>query len=372
MPFNQLAFIRCRHTPITITVPRVDAGELAMEAWQFERMWDGAYIFWSIDFIIKQILPHLSKTTSDWRFRWWHWWQTHFQRLGGPSSHLRVSIKAAPEFDAAGICLSRFPKPTVSTAAFVLILLRLGSPCVNEKNDDHRMAWFRLLRDIIRSCVSFPITWTVYRFPKPTPMWADVCGRSPVKLTILRGQIDHEPLLHAYPAYKDLCTKAMLRFDAPIPLENYCTAVMQFGRRGDWIVMQLVRLLQKHIDAHIMGAQNSPPPAAEAAPVSALLVRGRRSLKHNFTARVLKSHTLTVERQMLLHWLTARAMLKNERYWTQAFDASRIGGINRLIAVICVAGQILWCPPLATDYVSLFFGLEREPFFNHSDFLEVF
>ena len=179
-------------------------------------------------------------------------------------------------------------------------------------------------------------------------------GNSFIRLPLQGTKLDISPLLVADDR---LATPVRsLGLQAMMELADLLWRLDAEGRKMQWLYQQLVHALAHQMEltlleeVSILQASDSSA-SAPLPPESLLLQRGdlsRRpaSRKQQQLLRMNRLNMTTGTRQLLKYMLALREHFQSEQVLHVSFDASRVGGKNRLLGFMTRPDGIGgWCPP---------------------------
>ena len=394
---------RQKHRAVSIPLSVVGRGEPAkVDAFAFTNPTSGVYVRWSLPSLHKEFMSQAGETCSRWYQNWWQWWAKFIGTFGvDPAGHLRKASWTKHTADEAeeDDCTRFLPAASLSTFALIILLSRWANPSKSskDKNSTISASWTVCLQGVVGTFMSKGVLDLVMFLDAAVELRPSLPmnGNNMCTVRLTNGLIDMTPLVDCDEAAVVQAMACVKPFRSPtqVPLFEACLAFEQAGRRAGWLFKQLVFNIACFVESAILESLE-PPPAGEAGQARApdlpdALVLAGRAQKHQMWRAARLAHKLKIcpvkindrARRILNYFFCLRRSFSTERTVHVAFDASRVGGRNRLLGFISRPdGLGAWLPPQALSSRRNFQGTQRfyssSGFFPktglHKDFLDVF
>lgn len=319
----------------------------------FQHRAGGARVWWAIGLIRKGIF---GQTSATWLYGWWDHWHRSLQALGLAVPHLRYAqqtkqtnkVRAAADWDMWR-CL---PHPCVSTFALVVILARLCKPQTghfrHDKNGEHIAGWSAFAR------AWFAKVWAQESVECVVMM--DDCvqvrpglpfgGHDPAPIFARAGRLDLRALA-AHPLGSQVldhvrCVDASHADFLTVLIETSC-------KQFKWFFKQLVWLFATHCEEALLHFQEHGEKEVELPQDPFAAKRG--TVGETWKRFVKRRVDGDRHKRMFGHLYSSRKYFQEAKgangflQISAAFDASRVGGLGRMVGVVARGNDLAWPPP---------------------------
>lgn len=326
----------------------------------------GVYVLWSLNSLYAVFINAVQSTCSKWYQNWWKWWEKTVIRFGIDCySHLRkpcaYTLSSADD-EATNHC--RFlPYATMSTFSALVLLAKWGTCATHrpQKNQGFVRNWsdcFQGLFDTFAYCEE-PTAILVYLDPLvEMRVGLPTKGNNAIELIIDQGHIDLTPLTTCDEACVVKLLELLETFPVPnaVPLALFCLELSKSGRKGMWLWSQIISCVARIIDVVVMEKLKTisadQTNLLHSGDPETLLV-SRAGAQRQFRARREKLRMQIAplklddrDRRLLHYFFCIRELFNDAGTIHVAFDASRIGGLNRMLGFITRPnGEGAWMPP---------------------------
>lgn len=362
-----------RHEALQIPVPLpARAIPVKITIFLLKQSVSGVWLLWSMSSWYQTCLGDSATCTcSRWYQNWWPWWGKLLVSFGLDASHLRKPVANSSKGDADPL---RFlAEPTMSTTAMVILLSRWSSESKSskDKNEPAKLAWQACLQGVLRFAfdetrsVNFAVYLDLAVSVRPgLPM----VGVNQVRLPVRGCLIDLRPVLECdEPAVlQSLQAVGKIHMPSQVHLFELCVMMDSAGRKVQWLWKQFVHNITCVIDSTVLQlAETVHGPTSDNVeetdtdiPAEDLLIgriaaqRQRRLAKHKLKLSPLIS-TVSA-RRILQYFLSSRKHFQKQQCLHVAFDASRVGGLSRMLGFISRPdGFGAWMAPQAIKQTEL-------------------
>jgi hypothetical protein len=309
----------------------------------------GAWVLWSLSSMFGQIITGVDTTCASWYHNWWPWWRKILEKLGmDPAKHLRKPMMINVGSKAAEMDPLRFLHvPVLSSYAVIALLTRWGNISKGSvaKNEETRQAW-RLLRESMFKkfivCHEFvELCFYIDSAAVATP-GLPLQGLNGIRLPVRNGNMDLTPFASSdLPMLSCIPTKFQHLEDlSAVPISEVCDVIEAGGRSTHCLWMQMVVSLGAMIEQSIICNLAVVEPDEVFVSESHLLAgtaerqRMGRLLRFQSKMKIAPQCTVDMCLRLLQFFFAIRCAFVNLRCFSLACDASRLGGLNRMIGFV--------------------------------------
>ena len=320
---------------------------IAAPTFKFQHVCRGARVWWGLGEIRKQLLGDTKP--SVWIYDWWWSWAKHCERFGLEIPHMRFAkaCKRSSASAAAYDIYRSLQTPTVSSYALVLILMRLSKAQTGQGRQDkiksHVALWSVFARSLIRKfsrdglCewVLMLDTQVVVRPGLP------IAGASAVSVPFHNGCVDLRQC-QGHPNGNQVVAAlgAVSLHEVDVLDLMMCTSRVSLA----WFCKQLLWHVGEMIDANVAQADDSLEGVASRPQAS--LVRSAPMTTQAVWYRRQQEGSRNLN--LIAYLFASRRLFSTHRgHVGFAFDASRVGGLSRLLGIGSVGNIVTWFPPQA-------------------------
>lgn len=331
----------------------------------------GVWALWSISSWYRECLGELATMScSRWYQNWWSWWLKHLACLGMDSSHNRKpATSAATHLQPPDQHLRFLADPTMSTSAMIVLLSRWAceSKSSRSKNEHAKAAWRASLQGVLQTFFSDDVSadWVIFLdlavIARPgLPMH----GSNQVLVPVRGSRVDITPVLACdeLAVLQSLEAVGHIATPTALHLHDLCMMLDAAGRTCHWLFKQVVHNIACAIDSWILesidncsdSGRATGEPKLDIVPAESMLVgraAGQRARKH---MKMFRKYTIKAfvpasqDRRLLQYYFALRANFERVDCIHVAFDASRIGNLNRMLGFISRPDNIgAWLAPQA-------------------------
>ena len=311
-------------------------------------------------------------TVSAWYQSWWPWWVKILEQHALDQRHLRKPMPRLSK-GQTNTDHSRFlDVATVSAHALLILLTKWSSPTRSgrQKDDGNRQAWSTVHHSVLSKAFPAGQATAIPVFIDTSTAVRSGCplvGANLVTLGVCGLEVDVYPLLMSEAPFMPVtieCIRQLpLRNGHFVDMDALLRHLEQAGRAHFWLFRQLLhgcslqltgklleviqqsRTGQSQTQAEAPGPHTNHPEALLQSRKSTQ--SDKRMQQHSRRFHVVGYKTWSRDKAILKHFYALREFF-DKQHVTVAFDASRIGGQERMIGIISNSDRTAWLPPQAT------------------------
>lgn len=333
----------------------------------------GAWALWSLSSWFQECVGEVSPTTcSRWYQNWWQWWTKHIGCLGMDSAHLRKPVVGNAGASSTTESHLRFlPDPVLSSGALIVLLSRWSadSKSSKDKNELVKVAWRTALQGVLQTFFGQGdnVDWVIFLdMSVVVRPGLPLDGSNQVLVPVRDGFVGITPVLSCdEPAVlQSLVALGEVASPGRLHLHELCMKLDSAGRKCQWLFKQVVHNIACGIGSAILesmsgdpdgegadGARDGPdvvpPEAMLAGRVAGQRARKAKKLRGKYTIKAFLPNSQ--RRRVLQYSFCLRSKFQEERRIQVAFDASRVGNLDRMIGFISRPDNVGgWLAPQAT------------------------
>eukprot|EP00971_Amphidinium_carterae_P344713 6485276-Amphidinium_carterae.1 len=355
-----------RHTPVSVKLQVGGASTVAtVKTYKLHQAVGGTFILWSVPEVFK--LGHIgqSLTCSQWCQSWWQWWEKSLMAMGACAElHLRKSMTTGARNQYSVPADDTGPRflheKCFSTLALIHVLVRASAPSrgSKDKSQEQMQSWSMVGAAVVRKFLNGlgDVEQCIYLDPAvQARVGLPASGSNPCQVHIRDGRMDLSAVASSdLPSIRD--TVQTLRKHANIdniPIMEALALLSSAGVKARWLYMQLLYAVVTLVECSYMREHNTEQPE-EVEEENELCNtyherKDHRQKKAKHRMELSRFCWRDKHKSALRAFYSLREYFASEQIVSLAVDASRIGGLQRVVSYLCRPdGFGLWLPPQAS------------------------
>eukprot|EP00971_Amphidinium_carterae_P347708 6489836-Amphidinium_carterae.2 len=369
---------RHRQVSVPVQVPGTHVPH-GVTAWVLELSSSGAYVFWSLTYLyntfVKSDLP-----PNRWYHSWWPWWLKSVTALGLDSAvHLRKPVPVGTDETEV---LRIFREASASTYALLMLLTRWSNASkskAGQKVKKTQEDWLVLLKGVLSTFVGEATMQFSFYLDNAVSIrpGLPLAGANRLVIEMVAGALDLSPLVTCTePLVQKSLTGIGMALEpcTQVPLLQFCLFLDKAGTKALWLWKQVLWYLGTMVESAVLTSLEGQPVSSsevtDAASAETILLSQRQQLlarkriRSKAMMRVKVSvHCSRLPRRLLQYFFALRRLVSESKTVHVAFDASRVGNVQRMLGVVSVKSTCGILPPqVSPEHKGIFSKNAREHF----------
>ena len=368
----QLSQYRQEHETFTMPLKGACADPFSLDVVVLKHRVSGNKVLFSLPRLYDVAIGKSARmTASAWYQSWWPWWTEILLSHHLDNNHLRKPVprKALEEANTDSTRFLDFA--CISAHALIILLTKWATPTRTgkPKDDATRQAWLALHHAFMNKAHASEEVAELPFFIDPAAQVESglpIRGNNLVVLPMLGRIISVYPLLQSEAPFMRT-TIACLQ---ELPLQDghrveigcLLCHLERAGKTELWVWRQLAHGCAQKLHSviedlvlakHSEPSRQQPPNTSSTSSSQDVKAQGLKSMqadrrvsKHTAKYNVVHVKSWTRQKLILKHWYALRHHF-DKAHLTVAFDASRVGGVERMIGIIGTSNHTAWLPPQA-------------------------